>query len=211
MQLLNKFLHEHLYQGVLGVSEWYINLHYDPRWTWETGQSGIQKLQKAQLYANLSKCNFHKTSLDYLGIESQRRRGDGHRKSENNIRVEALSNHETVSFLGFANFYHQFIPFGQVALKNYQLAENRKGGTKPPSLWIGPWSFYNLSNLTIILVKECPRSFFCCIRQQDGWQSYCRCCHAGKENTYLQKQKCSWNLKCKMYEYTIGPINIAER
>lgn len=67
MQLINKFLHEYLYQGVL------VYLNDILIYTKILDEHGklvravFKKLQKAQLYAKLSKCNFHKTNLDYLG------------------------------------------------------------------------------------------------------------------------------------------------
>lgn len=63
----NEILHEHLYKGVLVYLS---NILIDT----ETSEDHVKlvravlkELQRAQLYAKLSKCEFHKTRLDYLG------------------------------------------------------------------------------------------------------------------------------------------------
>lgn len=68
MQLINEFLHKHLYKGVLV----YLN---DTLIYIETSEEHmklvrgvLRKRQEAQLYTNLSKCEFHKICLDYLGF-----------------------------------------------------------------------------------------------------------------------------------------------
>lgn len=74
MQLINEVLHEHLYKEVLV----YMNdiLIYT-----ETMEEHVrlvrvvlEKLQAAQLYAKLSKCEFHKTKLDYVGYHIYHKR-----------------------------------------------------------------------------------------------------------------------------------------
>lgn len=67
MQRINEALHEHLYQGVLvylddiliytKTMEEHINLVHQ----------ALMKLLTAKLYVKISKCEFHRTELDYLG------------------------------------------------------------------------------------------------------------------------------------------------
>ena len=79
----------------------------------------LKRLLKAQLYAKLSKCEFHKQQLDYLG----------YRISHKDIKMDPdkiqdvlnwqppKTRRQLHSFLGLTNFYHQFIPnFAQVML-----------------------------------------------------------------------------------------------
>lgn len=79
----------------------------------------LEKLLAAKLFMKLSKFEFHKTKIDYLG----------YRISENGLemdphKVQAVvewqaprTRKQLQSFLGFANFYWQFIPaFAKIAL-----------------------------------------------------------------------------------------------
>ncbi|XP_015746237.1 uncharacterized protein LOC107326551 [Python bivittatus] len=79
----------------------------------------LQKLLEAHLFAKLSKCNFHKEHIDYLGywILHQGIEMDP-AKVRDVIGWEAPKMQwQLQSFLGLANFYHQFIlNFAQVAL-----------------------------------------------------------------------------------------------
>lgn len=70
----------------------------------------LEKLCKAQLYKK-SKSDFHKTSLDYLGYRISK-----HGMEMDLGKVRAIleceaprTRRQLLSFLGFANFYRQFI------------------------------------------------------------------------------------------------------
>ncbi|XP_039215403.1 uncharacterized protein LOC120315311 [Crotalus tigris] len=112
MQLINQVLHEHLYRGVLvylddiliytTTKDEHINLV----------RQVLQKLLDAQLYVKLSKCEFHQERLDYLGYRISR-----HGVEMDPSKVQAVldwqapkTRRQLQSFLGFANFYRQFIP-----------------------------------------------------------------------------------------------------
>lgn len=88
----------------------------------------LEKLLAAQLYVKLSKCEFHKTKLDYLGyhISHEGVKMDPE-KVETVLEWEApCTRKQMQSFLGFTNFYRHFIPaFAQIALPitNLQLKE----------------------------------------------------------------------------------------
>ncbi|XP_054827489.1 uncharacterized protein LOC129324320 [Eublepharis macularius] len=92
----------------------------------------LSTLIKHKLPVKLSKCEFHKEELDYLGyrISSQGLKMDP-------AKVQALESWEAPqtrrqlqSFLGFANFYRPFIEnFTQIALPVTDLLKTKgKGG-----------------------------------------------------------------------------------
>lgn len=93
----------------------------------------LETLREAQLYAKLSKCDFHKTRLDYLEYQILQ---NGMEMDPEKVRAileweveESQTRKQLQSFLGFANFYRQFIPtFVQIALPITNL---HKGVTKP--------------------------------------------------------------------------------
>ncbi|XP_015744144.1 uncharacterized protein LOC107326210 [Python bivittatus] len=79
----------------------------------------LRKLLEVQLYAKLSKCEFHKQQIDYLEYRIS------HQGTEMDLaKVRDIvgweapkTRRQLQSFLSFTNFYHQFIPnFPQVAL-----------------------------------------------------------------------------------------------
>lgn len=107
MQLINEVLHEHLYKGLL------VNLADILIYT-ETMvehvnlvRAVLKKLRAAQLYAKLSKCEFHQSKIDYLGYCIS------HEGIEvNPEKVNAMlewtppcTRKQLQSFLGFTNFY----------------------------------------------------------------------------------------------------------
>ena len=71
----------------------------------------LELMRKHKLYLKLEKCEFEKTTIEYLGIII----------SENHISMDPVkiagvqewptptNKKEVQSFLGFTNFYHQFI------------------------------------------------------------------------------------------------------
>jgi len=71
----------------------------------------LKHLYKAGLYAKAEKCEFHSQSVEYLGYILS---PSGLTMSNNKIKIiqdwpELKKVKDIQSFLGFANFYHQFI------------------------------------------------------------------------------------------------------
>jgi len=71
----------------------------------------LKRLHKAGLYAKAEKCEFHSESVEYLGYILS---PSGLTMSDNKIKIiqdwpEPKKVKDIQSFLGFANFYHQFI------------------------------------------------------------------------------------------------------
>lgn len=67
MQPINKLLHEHLYKGVLVYLDSILIYTKTKNKHVKMIQVVLNKLGTAKLYANLSKCKFHKDKIDYLG------------------------------------------------------------------------------------------------------------------------------------------------
>ncbi|XP_070797140.1 uncharacterized protein [Pituophis catenifer annectens] len=93
----------------------------------------LKKLRAAELYAKLSKCEFHQTKIDSLG----------YRISHEEIEMDPekvwavlewappCTCKQLQSFLGFANFYRQFIAsFAKIALPITNLLKT-KGEVRP--------------------------------------------------------------------------------
>jgi len=71
----------------------------------------LKRLHKTGLYAKAEKCKFHSESVEYLGYILS---PSGLTMSDDKIKIiQDWLEHKKVkdiqSFLGFANFYHQFI------------------------------------------------------------------------------------------------------
>jgi len=71
----------------------------------------LKCLYKAGLYAKVEKCEFHSKSVEYLGYILF---PSGLTMSDNKVKIiqdwpEPKKAKNIQSFLGFANFYHQFI------------------------------------------------------------------------------------------------------
>lgn len=66
MQLINQVLHEHLYKGVLIYLD-NILIFSEMLDHTKLVRQVLKKLLAAKLYTKLSKCEFHKISLTYLG------------------------------------------------------------------------------------------------------------------------------------------------
>ncbi|XP_070800868.1 uncharacterized protein [Pituophis catenifer annectens] len=79
----------------------------------------LERLLKARLYVKVSKCEFHRTELEYLGYRISK---DGLEMDPKKVTTvlgwQAPGTRQQLqSFLGFANFYRQFIPtFAHIAL-----------------------------------------------------------------------------------------------
>jgi len=71
----------------------------------------LKRLHKAGLYAKVEKCEFHSESVEYLGYILS---SSGLTMSDDKVKIiqdwpEPKKVKDIQSFLGFANFYHQFI------------------------------------------------------------------------------------------------------
>jgi hypothetical protein len=71
----------------------------------------LRRLWKHDLYANARKCEFHRDSVKYLGYILT---SDGLRMAKDKVQTilnwpEPRKVKDIQSFLGFANFYRQFI------------------------------------------------------------------------------------------------------
>ena len=71
----------------------------------------LKHLCKADLYAKVEKCKFHSESVEYLGYIFS---SSGLTMSNNKVKIiqdwpEPKKVKDIQSFLGFTNFYHQFI------------------------------------------------------------------------------------------------------
>lgn len=94
-----------------------------------------KKLCAAKLYAKLSKCELHQSKIDYLGYHISH---EGIEMDSEKVCVvldwaPPCTRKQLQSFLGFTNFYQQFIPsFAQIVLPimNF-LKEKKKGGGCP--------------------------------------------------------------------------------
>jgi transposase InsO family protein len=102
----------------------------------------IERLRRADLYANPLKCEFFKPELEYLGFLVNK---DGMRMDP--ARVETISKwprpktyRDIQVFLGFCNFYRRFIfNFSGIARPLHQLLHGLKNGRKPGSITDQEW------------------------------------------------------------------------
>lgn len=150
MQPINEVLHEYLYRGALvyldniliytnTMEEHVLLVH-----------KGLEKLLAAKLFVKVSKCEFHRTELDYLGYRISKKR-----LRMNPKKVAAIMEWQTLetrkqvqSFLSFANFYCQLIPaFAHIALPLTDLLHT-KGSVTP----VKP-------RQCIIWTTECQKAF----------------------------------------------------
>ncbi|KAI2647957.1 Transposon Tf2-9 polyprotein [Labeo rohita] len=94
----------------------------------------LQRLREHQLFLKLEKCEFHQSSVSFLGYVIS---GDGVRMEQSKVSVvsqwkEPISIKDLQRFLGFANFYRRFI-------KNFSLLTTPRTallkGTKKTLQW----------------------------------------------------------------------------
>lgn len=107
-------------------------------------QEVLNKLRSAELYAKLSKCEFHQEKIDYLGYRIS------HKGIEMDPqKVQAVidwapprTRKQLQSFLGFAIFFHQFIPaFAQIAFPITNLLKTKgEDKPKPNNHYTGQWN-----------------------------------------------------------------------
>lgn len=67
MKLINEVLHEHLYKHILVYLDDILIYTETKDEHIKVVGTVLEKLWAVQLYTELSKCEFHKTKLDYLG------------------------------------------------------------------------------------------------------------------------------------------------
>lgn len=67
IQLINEVLHEHLYKGVLVYLDDILIYTETKTVHVKLVRVVLNKLHAAKLYVKLSKCEFHKEKIDYLG------------------------------------------------------------------------------------------------------------------------------------------------
>lgn len=111
----------------------------------------VRKLLAEQLYVKLSKCEFHRTRLDYLGdrISNTGVEMDPH-KVQAVLEWQGPRTHRHLqNFLGFANFYQQFIPsFAKVALPLTDLLHTKPRHGQPLQWMMAcQWAFETLKAL----------------------------------------------------------------
>ena len=96
----------------------------------------LSKLQRNHLYLKLEKCAFHKKEVEYLGVIV----GNGQVKMDP-VKVKGITDRpiptkvkEFCSFLGFRNYYKDFIPnYSQIARPLHDLTQkNCKWEWKKP-------------------------------------------------------------------------------
>ncbi|XP_060539018.1 uncharacterized protein LOC132709560 [Pantherophis guttatus] len=134
MQLINEVLHEHLYKGVLVYLDDILIYTETIDEHIPLVRQVLEKLLRANLYVKLPKCDFHQSRLDYLG----------YRVSNEGIEMDPAkvqsvlqwqpprTRRQLQSFLGFANFYRQFIPsFAEIAKPLTDLLKTGSPAMKP--------------------------------------------------------------------------------
>ncbi|KAK9395798.1 hypothetical protein NXF25_019159 [Crotalus adamanteus] len=133
MQTINAVLHEHLYHGVLVYLDDILIYSKTMEEHIRLVREVLHKLLQAQLFVKLSKCEFHKTRIEYLGYKIS---ASGIEMDP--AKVKAVlewqvprTRRQLQSFLGFANFYRQFVPdFARVALPLTELLKTRNSPVK---------------------------------------------------------------------------------
>ncbi|MGF1973904.1 hypothetical protein ACQUI1_14480, partial [Staphylococcus aureus] len=92
----------------------------------------LQRLREAHLFANIKKCEFDKSSVEYLGyIVSSEGISMNPKKLSTILEWPVPQSVKDVqSFLGFTNFYRRFIAhYARIALPLHELT--RKDAPKP--------------------------------------------------------------------------------
>ncbi|KAK9412177.1 hypothetical protein NXF25_003352 [Crotalus adamanteus] len=134
MQLINEVLHDHLYRGVLVYLDDILIYSQTLEDHIKLVRTVLRKLLDAKLYCKLSNCEFHKDRIDYLGFRVS---AVGIEMDPSKVRSvlewqAPRTRRQLQRFLGFANFYRQFIPsFADVALPLTQLLRTKHRAGKP--------------------------------------------------------------------------------
>ncbi|KAK9408147.1 hypothetical protein NXF25_006921 [Crotalus adamanteus] len=133
MQTINAVLHEHLYRGVLVYLDDILIYSKTMAEHIRLVREVLHKLLQAQLFVKLSKCEFHKTCIEYLGYKIS---ASGIEMDPEKVKAVLgwqvpRTRCQLQSFLGFANFYRQFVPdFARVALPLTELLKTRNSPVK---------------------------------------------------------------------------------
>ncbi|XP_070800866.1 uncharacterized protein [Pituophis catenifer annectens] len=96
----------------------------------------LKRLQATELYAKLSKCEFHQVKIDYLGYRIS---NEGVEMDPEKVKAvlkwaPPSTRKQLQSFLGFTNFYPQFIPsFAKISLPITNLLKTKGEGKLKPS------------------------------------------------------------------------------
>jgi hypothetical protein len=105
----------------------------------------IERLRRAELYANPKKCEFFRPEVEFLGflVNKQGIRMDPKRVKSISEWPRPQTYRDIQVFLGFCNFYRRFIyNFSGIARPLHNLLRGLKGGKKPgriqDSEWRGP-------------------------------------------------------------------------
>ncbi|XP_048338343.1 uncharacterized protein LOC125424948 [Sphaerodactylus townsendi] len=119
MSLINEVLQDFLYKGVVVYLDDVLIYSQNLEEHEQLVRSVLQRLLDHSLYAKLSKCCFHQSSIDYLGyrISPEGLEMDPAKVAAVVDWPAPTTRKELQSFLGFANFYRDFIPqFAKLAL-----------------------------------------------------------------------------------------------
>ncbi|XP_042299927.1 uncharacterized protein LOC121917880, partial [Sceloporus undulatus] len=130
MKLVHEVLHDLLFEGVLVYLDDILIYSQDLNSHVQLVRKVLKRLLDHKLYVKLSKCHFHTDALDFLGyrVSTQGLHMDPHKVQDVLNWPEPKTRKQVQRFLGFANFYRQFIPdFAQVALPITNLLKTSEG------------------------------------------------------------------------------------
>ena len=102
----------------------------------------IERLRRAELYANPKKCEFFKDEVEYLGflVNKQGIRMDPARIATISEWPRPKTYRDVQVFLGFCNFYRRFIyGFSGIVRPLHNLLKGLKNGKKPGSIANDEW------------------------------------------------------------------------
>uniref|UniRef100_A0A803TMJ7 ribonuclease H n=1 Tax=Anolis carolinensis TaxID=28377 RepID=A0A803TMJ7_ANOCA len=138
MQLINEILHPLLYRGVFIFLDDILIVSEDKEKHVELVREVLQRLREAKLYAKLSKCEFNKTQIDFLGyrISPDGLAMDPSKVSDVKEWGVPQTRRQLQSFLGFANFYRSFIKgFAQITAPLTELLKTKGKGEQKGGIW----------------------------------------------------------------------------
>uniref|UniRef100_A0A803U1T3 Gypsy retrotransposon integrase-like protein 1 n=1 Tax=Anolis carolinensis TaxID=28377 RepID=A0A803U1T3_ANOCA len=131
MQLINEILHPLLYRGVFIFLDDILIVTEDKEKHVKLVREVLQRLREAKLYAKLSKCEFNKTQIDFLGyrISPEGLAMDPAKVADVKEWGVPQTRRQLQSFLGFANFYRPFIKgFAQITAPLTELLKTKGKG-----------------------------------------------------------------------------------
>lgn len=112
MQLINEVLHKYLYKGLLVYLDDILIYTKTMVEHVKLVRAVLNKLQTTQLYAKLSKCEFHQNNIDCLeySISHEGIKMDTEKVQAVLDWTPPHTRKQLQSSLGFVNFYCHFIP-----------------------------------------------------------------------------------------------------